>query len=601
MADDRRNPKYSPYRQAQLDARARQNALTAESLQRIDVALAAFASELSATLVGLGDTSTDLLRRAAVTKALVILQGTLQPRLTYLLAGAVTGQRAAAFSDILELQNQASLAVAAAHEIPNNLLGGITAPAVTMAGAWESLGTGAATWKTLLARYAGDAVKDVQQIVTTALLSGMGPDELAKRLRPYVQGAEPFQQAFANTGEIKDKLLNNPAFKRSAALLRYNADRIAFSETQNARGEAETQAFAADPFIAAVKWTLSPNRGTQRWPDACNGLAETDFYGLGAGVYPVDKVPFSPHPFCLHPDAEVSGNITNAMRSEYAGEVITIMLHNGRELTITPQHPVLTPRGWVRAQDIQNGDELLCDTRYVERAVGQNIHHVPPTARECFDAAWETGQRSRLQATSEHLHGEAVRRDRQIDVVHVHPMLLRHHASRESQRVSEWILEAALIDAVLGNGFGAATLCFVGLPPTRQGGVGRAYDILPLLRAALVPDVLVGKGHGNFQPAIAQDLGDVVAADADFFRNTLGARAPFVAVEHVLDVHRGQYEGHVYDFSCEDGLIITGSVIVSNCRCERVPIARQPEDVGKPKPSPARDPHVAVRGVGCGD
>lgn len=298
MADDRRNPKYSPYRQAQLDARARQNALTQESLARIDRALAAFASELSASIIGLGDTPTDILRRQAVAKATAIIDGTLKPRLAFLLGQAVTANRAVAFGDILQLQNNATLAVAAAHDIPNALLGGVTAPSVSMAGAWESLGKGAATWKSLLFKYAGDASADVQQIVTTALLSGMGADELAKRLRPYVKGAEPFQRAFAATGEVKDKLLANPAFRRSAQMLRYNADRIAFSETQNARAEAETQAFAADPFVGAVRWTLSPFRGTQRQPDACDGLAETDFYGLGEGIYPVDKVPFSPHPYC---------------------------------------------------------------------------------------------------------------------------------------------------------------------------------------------------------------------------------------------------------------------------------------------------------------
>ncbi len=295
---DKRNPKNSAYRAAQLAARERSHSLSVTSVQRIDTALLQFANDLEKALLSLGSTDTEEQQRRAIQRALQLVNTQVLPRVEGLLQGAVAESRRVAFSDILAIQTQAAEAVALAHDIPNNLLGGIRAPAVSMAGAWESLGSGAATWKTLLAKYSRNAAEDVQLVVTNALLSGMGAEELAKRLRPYVRGAEPFQQAFKGAGELTNKMLRNPAFKQQARQLRYNAARIAFSETQNARAEAETQSYAADPMVSAVRWELSPFRGTQDSPDACDGLAFTDWYGLGPGIYPVTKVPINPHPFC---------------------------------------------------------------------------------------------------------------------------------------------------------------------------------------------------------------------------------------------------------------------------------------------------------------
>jgi hypothetical protein len=52
----------------------------------------------------------------------------------------------------------------------------------------------------------------------------------------------------------------------------------------------------AAPQVRAVQWMLSTFRGSPKYrPDECDILALQDFYGLGPGVYPVDKVPNLPH------------------------------------------------------------------------------------------------------------------------------------------------------------------------------------------------------------------------------------------------------------------------------------------------------------------
>lgn len=295
MAAERRRPPFVPYRTAQTQARAAANHLRTENLQRIDAVLESYIQDWTRYLHQLPRNELNRRRRVETGETIRVAQ-TMRAKLTGSLERAIATGRGASFDEILAIQRDATLEIAKAQGIPDRLLGAVRVPRLSMAGSWEALGTGAATWRTLTQRYAGAAVQEAQTLVTKALLQGMHPEELSRRLRPYVSGSESLLEAFGSAEEM-NKHLRDPAFTGDAKRLRYNADRIAYSEVHNARAEAELQAFVADPLVAAVRWTLSPDRGKLAGPDACDALAQSDCYGLGTGVFPVTRVPAPPHPF----------------------------------------------------------------------------------------------------------------------------------------------------------------------------------------------------------------------------------------------------------------------------------------------------------------
>ncbi len=272
-------PAQSAYREALLEARRTMFRLDATASRRIIEALREFATDLART----DPSSSAAVHRVAA-------------RLDTSLADAVSRGRRLSFRDTLAVWRSAAEDAAAAHGIAPSLLVGIRLPPVTLLAAYESGGGRAATWRTLLHGHVQNAAREADAIVRRALTSGMAPDELARRLRRYVVGSEEFRQAFPDIDPAD--LRNVPREALDAARrMRFNAERIAFTEVHNARAEAEVQHFAADPLVKAVRWSLSPDRGDVRTPDECDVLAATDFYGLGAGVYPVHRVPTTPHPF----------------------------------------------------------------------------------------------------------------------------------------------------------------------------------------------------------------------------------------------------------------------------------------------------------------
>lgn len=264
-----------PYREAQLAARARQLAIEARQAQLIQQALDRFAGQL------VGDKASQRVLAAA------------RRQLEASVTAAVQQGRDVAFQDLLGIWQDASKQVAATKGVPGALLGAVRSPPVTMLGAFESVG-GPAHWKTLVQVDARAAAEEAAAIVREGLAAGIGQDELAMRLRRYVKGSEPFRDTFGDRIDLR----RIPAqYRDQARQMDHNARRIAFSEVGNARHEAEVQMFTADPLVAAVKWTLSPNRGTLTRPDECDYLAVTDWFGLGPGIYPVARVPPKPHPW----------------------------------------------------------------------------------------------------------------------------------------------------------------------------------------------------------------------------------------------------------------------------------------------------------------
>jgi hypothetical protein len=278
----------SPYLDAVRRARAAVGALDVESAAAIAEAIRAYAEEIEAGLSSLTGRERDAAKRSAE----IIRRAAMQMEAS--IADATARGVALAFSETLSVWRAATEAVAASR-IPDALLGAVRVPNVTVAASFEAVQP-QAVWRTLLREHVVDAASEAAAVVREGLVAGLRPQEIAPKLRQYVQGAEELNVLFPD-GKIDLRKVPKE-LKGAAKRMKYNSERIAFSEASNARAEAELRHFAADPLVETVRRETSPNRGKVEVPDICDVLATQDLYGLGPGVYPVDQVPPLPHPWC---------------------------------------------------------------------------------------------------------------------------------------------------------------------------------------------------------------------------------------------------------------------------------------------------------------
>lgn len=137
------------------------------------------------------------------------------------------------------------------------------------------------------------ALGGVRDVVSKAgpaaeLYASLGGFDLATRVRMYVR------QAVAQLRQLDPNAGLHGATSTIGTSLRYPMLRIAVSEANNATRENAISRAVKSRDQRAMQWATTSNA-----PCAiCVSYAESDQYGLGAGVWPLIALPDPPHPFC---------------------------------------------------------------------------------------------------------------------------------------------------------------------------------------------------------------------------------------------------------------------------------------------------------------
>ncbi|GEM_PF-1488644 len=105
-----------------------------------------------------------------------------------------------------------------------------------------------------------------------------------------------YKQVVDAAKDLNIKVMEKAAWVAVQEKSRYHADRIATTEMARAWSDGFFAKHDHDPRVIGYKWRLSSKH--PRF-DICDFHATADLYGMGAGIYPKDKVPPHPaHPYC---------------------------------------------------------------------------------------------------------------------------------------------------------------------------------------------------------------------------------------------------------------------------------------------------------------
>lgn len=121
---------------------------------------------------------------------------------------------------------------------------------------------------------------------------------------------------------------------------------------------------------------------------------------------------------CLTAETLVDRAVVRAVfRRWYEGDMVDISTTTGRKLTTTPNHPMLTQRGWVAASLLQNSDYLVGDNRKQNfgSSGNENIKTGPTSIGEIFDSLNAVGVAERITTTQPDFHGDGI--DGQVDIL----------------------------------------------------------------------------------------------------------------------------------------------------------------------------------------
>lgn len=279
------------------------------------------------------------------------------------------------------------------------------------------------------------------------------------------------------------------------------------------------------------------------------------------------------------------GNVKVASDSEvirsykhaYHGELITIKTARGVEFTCTPNHPILTPRGWVPAKCLNDGDDILvtCAGRGSASRVYPDVKHTFPTFHAIHEFIYKFGGK-RACTLSVNFHGDIPTSD--VEIITQKRLLRNNRDSGGGKSIGKFLLELSnkslMRKGTLVQHFGR--ICKAPFSLIRRKG-----KALPLLRRRLSHSNVHGFGSPTDRNAVLPEYPiDNLPAETMLKGELLNRLSGKVFLDHVVDVEVSSSDCHVYNLQTESGYYFVNSsipqngelyngvfAIAKNCRC----------------------------------
>jgi hypothetical protein len=383
------------------------------------------------------------------------------------------------------------------------------------------------------------SAEQIQAFLSTPM-GGMQLSEWVQRTFDYpVQerlgqelGAGLFRgESYRKLSKRIDELLGDAA---------HNADTLVRSWVQASNVEAQhTVARQNDDLIKGWRWdatlengNLSSGRGTCL---RCLSLSARE------EVYPLNGGPSIPlHPNCVLADTRVSApGAMAAFRAEYNGPIIDITLDNGRTVSVTPNHGIMTDAGPVFAKTLKQGDKIVFDKGHADLSANkENNHGVPSKAGDLFDFFFERFKTLSVKPRRPaiNLHGDAEFVNGNIDIVAPDSFLRGDIKTLFNYDLPDAFFPHADVGAVDLSSFCKSASVFVAMSlalqrltgaPTVFEALGFGHNLKSFMRSfSIRPD-------GNI--VFGKPSSDDALCGPELFRNSVATHADFVKSDDFIN------------------------------------------------------------------
>jgi HK97 family phage portal protein len=206
--------------------------------------------------------------------------------------------------------------------------------------------------------------------------------------------------------------------KIMAERIRSSAEVIARTETTAAANGGTMLSWQQSGVVRGKRWLAAKDSRTRKTHAAAHGQTvalDEDFRVGGAsgpGPGMMSKASESVNCRCFPGDTVVyaEGVHAGSMRW-FEGNIVTLRFEDGRVLTVTPNHPLLTLNGWVAAGDLDVGRELV-GYRLSERvAFDPHKDNRPAMFSEVFRSLTLAGYTRGIGGSVDQFHGDGMSGD----------------------------------------------------------------------------------------------------------------------------------------------------------------------------------------------
>ena len=270
---------------------------------------------------------------------------------------------------------------------------------------------------------------------------------------------------------------------------------------------------------------------------------------------------------CVTGDALIAASrVKKGFRYTYTGSMLAITREHGGLLTVSPNHPVLTERGWVLARQLNKGDYLVGAVNCLAPlVVDPDVKCAPAKAEEVFGSLMQSGVCERVEGLPVDFHGDGGNGD--IDVVLVDGELSFGLHPQQREVLDD--LNLIFADAPDASD-GALDQLMMGSRNASHGIVGFSdlAESLSLLHATPLKPLSFGASPDG-DPIVNEALSQCLARDASFTRERFQTLPVDVSLDQVVEIMEFDFHGPLYTFETASGVYIADQIVSHNCRCKQ--------------------------------
>ena len=113
---------------------------------------------------------------------------------------------------------------------------------------------------------------------------------------------------------------------------------------------------------------------------------------------------------CLHPDTIVYDALPlHLSRRIYKGKMVTVKTSSGNEITVTPNHPVLTNRGWILSNALKKGDCVVSRRNGQRMSLSKfDVQNEKSVIEQVFNSSFNSITGMRFSGITMNFHGEKI-------------------------------------------------------------------------------------------------------------------------------------------------------------------------------------------------
>lgn len=260
--------------------------------------------------------------------------------------------------------------------------------------------------------------------------------------------------------------------------------------------------------------------------------------------------------------------IHGTTRRAHRGPVVQLLTAEGHDLTVTPNHPVLTPKGYVPAGLLRPGQYVMG----ADKSPAPEVGHAPSSAEQVHSAFSQAGEPERVMGSRMDFHGDGA--DSEVEVVGANGYLPTHPNISGRRYVQEQALVRLSDRERPLSGLSSAVVLRLPVPGDFPEEI--LADTLVSRRGERPALGGAEPGHpepvrittaADFKAQLSQAPDDGRTAEADFPAHLQYALAAGMAPREIVQVNRSTGSHWVYNLSTSDHWFTGSGIVLHNCRC----------------------------------